>query len=412
MLAGVASATGVVILGGPSTIDGPGDLGGPRGYGTQFLGRNDDGSTNEIPLPFPINLYGTEYSSMWVNNNGNMSFNGGVWTYTPDAFPNWGLPMLAPYWADVDTRRQPPAPNQDGNLVYIAGNDTPDSSAVVVTWDAVGRYSMNNSTLNTFQLVLRDAAPQTGNLGDFDVEFRYGELHWTMGSVSSVPAQAGFDAGDNTNFFTLPGSRTSAVVDLQYTSNVSDLPEHEGLWVFGIRTGTPPGNVPENPIMPIPVGNGWNFQFNIINNNPIFIDPILAVGYTYEIVSGPNFQTVILPSVGDDLFDIYGWDGTGYNTLLAGNWAAGAAYTFLPSPGGVNRFQVQGIEVSAALDPDDPTAFVTGLTFAGSGPVEMNMTPITVDTGPAVIPEPVTMFALFSAVGGLGGYLRRRTRKA
>ena len=68
--------------------------------------------------------------------------------------------------------------------------------------------------------------------------------------------------------------------------------------------------------------------------------------------------------------------------------------------GGVNSFRVLGIETSAGLDPFDPTAFVTGLSFVAMGAFTGTMTPIT-----QFVPAPATWLLL--AAGGLA--LRRRT---
>ena len=44
--------------------------------------------------------------------------------------------------------------------------------------------------------------------------------------------------------------------------------------------------------------------------------------------------------------------------------------------GGVSTFSVTGIDPSAALDPSDAGAFVTGLTFVSAGSFSGTMTPI------------------------------------
>ena len=85
-----------------SRVDG---LGGPRGYGTTFLGPNDDGSTGGITLPFEIQFFGNTYSRIFLNNNGNITFNGPLGAFTLTAFPGAPQPIIAPYWADVGTRR-------------------------------------------------------------------------------------------------------------------------------------------------------------------------------------------------------------------------------------------------------------------------------------------------------------------
>jgi len=40
------------------------------GFDASTLAANDDGSTSLVNLPFTINFYGTDYSSLYVNNNG------------------------------------------------------------------------------------------------------------------------------------------------------------------------------------------------------------------------------------------------------------------------------------------------------------------------------------------------------
>jgi len=47
------------------------------------LPANDDGYSDQVSLPFSINFYGTTYDHLWVNNNGNVTFNGPLSTYTP-----------------------------------------------------------------------------------------------------------------------------------------------------------------------------------------------------------------------------------------------------------------------------------------------------------------------------------------
>ena len=44
------------------------------------------------------------------------------------------------------------------------------------------------------------------------------------------PAQVGFNAGDNQNFFSLPGSRTDDIVNIDERSNVGE----PGVWVFHV----------------------------------------------------------------------------------------------------------------------------------------------------------------------------------
>ena len=63
---------------------------------------------------------------------------------------------------------------------------------------------------------------------------------------------------------------------------------------------------------------------------------------------------------------------TGGTTANFTGLAAGTEYFFAGT--GVARFRIDGIETAAGLNPSDPTAFVTTLTFAGSGRFTGTMT--------------------------------------
>lgn len=150
----------------------------------------------------------------------------------------------------------------------------------------------------------------------------------------------------------------------------------------------------------MPIGNfpnGWQFDLNV-SNQLLYIDPQVTVGYDYLLDSGPNFTSVLLPSAGDNQFSLYLWNGTEWtfdSTLIAGiEHAFGGA--------GVDKFRITGIETSAELDPNSPTAFVTGLTFAGTGHANMHMNPLV-----QIVPEPETYAMLIAGLGLLGWRMRK-----
>jgi len=138
-------------------------------------------------------------------------------------------------------------------------------------------------------------------------------------------------------------------------------------------------NTPPNVFLPtvstgpnqIPV---YSFHVTVVEGQTIFIDPVVAIGYDYAIGTGdPNFASVTLPTgIGDNSFDLYLFDGT--NWVFKSHITGGNTYTF--DPGGVDRFRILGIEPSAGLDPQNPTAFITGLTFVSSGEFTGTMTPL------------------------------------
>jgi hypothetical protein len=74
------------------------------GTWTLAMAPNDDGSTANIPIPFNFCLYGSNYTSLWINNNGNITFDNSYATFSAVGFPDPSYVMVAPFWGDVDTR--------------------------------------------------------------------------------------------------------------------------------------------------------------------------------------------------------------------------------------------------------------------------------------------------------------------
>lgn len=377
-------------------------FGGPEGYGQLAMGRNDDGSSNQLNLPFNINFFGNTFSSLFINNNGNVTFNARRSTFTPFGFPFPNNTMIAPYFADVDTRCS------TCGAVYVAEGQTNNpNDTVVVTWHDVGYFSNHGApNTNDFQLVLRDRS-DTG-AGNFDIDFRYNRLLWTTGDASGgsgglggTEAVAGFDAGNGTDFVQLPGSLTPSVLNLQNTSNVST--STPGLWTFAVRNGSPPGSEPSNPLLPVIEDDGFNFDFNVDLNQTVFVDPPVAIGYDYVVDSGPNFASVLIPIgtvPGDGVFELL----VGGSSFVLNE---GDVFDFLALDSlGFNSFSIRGIDPSAALDPNDGTAFVTGLSFVSAGAVSMRQIPVTIDVNGTSVPAPGT--AILLAVGLLAVRLRSR----
>lgn len=161
------------------------------------------------------------------------------------------------------------------------------------------------------------------------------------------------------------------------------------------------------PVVNLPVVKlDGSFEYNITINpgTTYYLDPEIAVGYDFAIgVGNPNFQSVVLPTgIGDNLYDIFGFDAQNNPFLLANNLLGGVPFDFGSS--GRDRFRVLGIETSAGLDPANTTAFITGVTFIGGGLFTGTQTPITTQ-----VPEPsaLTIFGLGLAWFGL----RRRERR-
>jgi VCBS repeat-containing protein len=192
-------------------------LGGTSGFGTA-IARNDDGSSQSLDITAVfgaagLNFFGHTYTHIYVNNNGNITFNGPTSTFTPGVITAGSNPIIAPFWADVDTRGGAVTPSPGGdstgsNLVYYNLDAT--NHVLTVTWDDVGYYNTHTNHVDAFQLQLIGL----GN-GDFDVVFRYESIDWTTGDASGGQnglggsiARVGYSAGDGNpaHYFELPGS--------------------------------------------------------------------------------------------------------------------------------------------------------------------------------------------------------------
>jgi len=175
---------------------------------TTDLGRNDDGSSAAVSLGFSANFFGTTYTSIFVNNNGNVTFSGPMSGYTPFGLTGpLANPILAPFFADVDTRGL-----ASGTVHY--GTDTLGGHNVFgVNWPSVGYYPSATNKLNDFQLIITDRS-DTG-AGNFDFEFNYNQIQWETGGASGgsnglggTAAAAGYSNGSGTpgTNYQFPGS--------------------------------------------------------------------------------------------------------------------------------------------------------------------------------------------------------------
>jgi len=188
----------------------------------QADGRNDDGFM-ALNLGFNVTFFGTTYSSLFINNNGNVSFGAGISQYTPSGPTGTAAPIISPFFGDVDTRN-----SASGVVHYNLSADQ-----LVVTWDNVGWFDNHGTPTNSFQLVLRSDA-YTVPTNEGTIGFFYKTMGWAATDTNTVAA-AGF--GD--------GSGDGEVIEGSILAGLNGVLENKYLWFDANLDVVPPTTVPE-----------------------------------------------------------------------------------------------------------------------------------------------------------------------
>lgn len=141
---------------------------------------------------FSLNIGGTVYSSMFVNENGIVSFGAPIGDSPATPLSNLSSPAFAPFFAD--------GANSTTSLKYgwtDASVGFPNS--IWLTWDSFTPEADPNATPNIFQLGIVDLGA-----GDFDLIFNYEAINWDSPTIG---AQAGVTLGLGSAFL-LAGAGT------------------------------------------------------------------------------------------------------------------------------------------------------------------------------------------------------------
>ncbi|MEM1363270.1 MAG: hypothetical protein AAGF94_16405, partial [Pseudomonadota bacterium] len=172
------------------------------------------------------------------------------------------------------------------------------------------------------------------------------------------------------------------------------------------------GSSEQTPLLPVNTVDPENPEFlfailaeDILEGEPIWIDPPAAAGFEYEVFSG-EIAEIIAPSL--DMVP----DPDGYEIIVSGQ-------SYLLAPGelldliseglfGVTEFTLLGIDPTLMLDPSDPTVFPLGLKIVNSdmdSNVFVSQSPIV-----APIPLPAAFGLLLCSAMALIGVGRASTK--
>lgn len=280
------------------------------------LPANDDDSSTAIPLGFNIDYFGSNYSSVYVNNNGNITFDGPVSTYTPGALNTASEKIIAAFWADVDT-----AGSGSGLVNY--GTGTVDGrSAFAATWPGVGYFDDAVDKLNNFQIVIIDRSDVAA--GAFDFELNYNQIQWETGDASGgsgglggSSARAGYTNGSTVNF-ELPGSALNgALLDSGANALISSSlnSTEPGRYLFQVRTG----NVLQIPqVLDIKLDDSNPTNASTVNYTVNFSEAVTGVDTTdFQIASGSIASAAItaVTPVNSSTYTVTVNTGTGSGTI-------------------------------------------------------------------------------------------------
>jgi Ca2+-binding RTX toxin-like protein len=236
-------------LGTPSSITNAGS------FGERTVTRGDDNSSSAIDItpifgPKGLNLYGNQVKSIFINTNGNLTFGNALSTFIPTAIDGGlGTAIIAPFWADVDTRNGRSNVSAGGNsagtnLIYWDVDD--ENRVLTVTWDDVRYFGQQttgtnaDTNVNAFQLQLIDSGAGNGF-----IVFRYENIDWTTGTTGNgtkglggQAARAGFNTGTG-KVIELPQSGDDlSMLDLDQKLPQSGLNSgQKGVYIFEIRNG-------------------------------------------------------------------------------------------------------------------------------------------------------------------------------
>ncbi|MDR1063748.1 MAG: PEP-CTERM sorting domain-containing protein [Azoarcus sp.] len=211
----------------------------------ETLPGGDNVVSSAVDIGFEVNFFGTEYSQLYVSNNGNINFGRPYAIWYWEGTNNYYDSYLAPYFSDVYT--------YSGSVTY--GRTTFDGySAFGVSWINVPGFITSASLRNSFQLLIVDRSDV--GAGDFDFIFNYDQIQWkdSYGSFVGYGAK-GQDFGFSTDIYDGGLLTLTNPSQLPYQSLNSDV---AGRFVFEVRDGVVSPGLPR--MMPVPEPETWGMM--------------------------------------------------------------------------------------------------------------------------------------------------------
>lgn len=256
--------------------------------------RTDDSNSKRASLGFRINFNGIRYDSVWVNNNGNLTFDSALAVFTPYLIQLNSRPMFAAFFADVDTRNYGDVTRFGTGTLQVAPGNT--RNIFCINWINVGCYNLSNPAIvNSFQMIIIDRSDIVP--GDFDLEYNYDKITWEAGTASegnssglggTKTASMGWSNGTN-SFYSHTGSLTAgAFLDAGPRSLINNRLNStvNGRYVFTVRNGVVIEDIMLSPGADTNIVGSSDTLIATVRDN--LGSPIAGRKVFFRILSGPH----------------------------------------------------------------------------------------------------------------------------
>jgi hypothetical protein len=264
-----------------------------------------------------VNLYGTNYDTVWVGPNGYLTFGAGDSDYTETFADHFSLPRVAALFDDLN-------PSSGGSVSWKQLADR-----VAVTWDAVPELSTSNT--NTFQIEM----------------FFDGRIRITWLQIDVQDAIVGLSAGLGLDPDFLPTDLSNASGCGPRPPRVSDMNVQTGVDVpVGIALAVTDDGLPAPPALNVLIERLPSLGTLTDSGTT---SPILTVPY---VLAGGGNAVTYTPAAGAQ-----GWDSFDYSAHDGGT----------PPDGGASGIATVGVTVGGTgvvdeflVDDTDPGWAITG----------------------------------------------------
>ncbi|XP_043109074.1 sushi, nidogen and EGF-like domain-containing protein 1 isoform X2 [Puntigrus tetrazona] len=203
----------------------------------------DGGDTSYfVAFSTPFTYFGRSYNSIYVNNNGLLTFNQALPEAHPYPFPTYGAEdYIAALWTELDdlgigrysyqeytSGRVLTRATQDINQ-YFPGRGFTASWVFVATWDYALTWDLNVFNQHSGPAITVQAVLISGH------GFSFILLHYGDCAGIPYPVEAGYDTIGSTDYYVIHYDQNSGyTLNLKTTTNVG-VP---GRWAFLVNNGT------------------------------------------------------------------------------------------------------------------------------------------------------------------------------